>query len=91
MLSHEKVVEAVEDYFRNLDIGGKNKQIQREEPITFGARVGGLADVVLQWALRSGYWNNPPVFVRVADRYKRYPGSTHRGAGFRCVIGSRTH
>lgn len=48
MLSHEKVVEAVEDYFRNLDIGGKNKQIQREEPITFGARIGGLADVVLQ-------------------------------------------
>lgn len=38
--------------------------------------------------LRGGYWNNPPVFVRVADRYKRYPGSTHRGSGFRCVIGS---
>lgn len=38
--------------------------------------------------LRGGYWNNPPVFVRVADRYKQYPGSTHRGSGFRCVIGS---
>ena len=38
--------------------------------------------------LRGGYWNNPPVFVRVADRYKRYPGSTHRGSGFRCVVGS---
>ena len=38
--------------------------------------------------LRGGYWNNPPVFVRVADRYKRYPGSTHRGSGFRCAIGS---
>ena len=48
-------------------------------------------NVKSQRALRSGYWNNPPVFVRVADRYKRYPGSTHRGAGFRCVIGSRTH
>ena len=36
--------------------------------------------------LRGGYWNNPPVFVRVADRYKQYPGSTHRGSGFRCVI-----
>ena len=41
--------------------------------------------------LRGGYWNNPPVFVRVADRYKRYPGSTHRGSGFRCVMGSLTH
>ena len=40
--------------------------------------------------LRSGYWDNPLVFVRVADRYKRYPGSTHRGSGFRCVI-SLTH
>ena len=38
--------------------------------------------------LRSGYWNNPPTFVRVSDRYKRYPGSTHRGSGFRCVIDS---
>ena len=38
--------------------------------------------------LRGGYWNNPPAFVRVADRYKRYPGSTHRGSGFRCVIDS---
>ena len=38
--------------------------------------------------LRGGYWNNPPVFVRVADRYKQYPGSTHRGSGFRCVMGS---
>ena len=37
--------------------------------------------------LRGGYWKNPPVFVRVADRYKRYPRSTHRGSGFRCVIG----
>ena len=36
--------------------------------------------------LRSGYWNNPAVFVRVADRYKRSPDSTHRGAGFRCVM-----
>ena len=36
--------------------------------------------------LRSGYWDNPPVFVRVADRYKRSPDSTHRGAGFRCVM-----
>lgn len=41
--------------------------------------------------LRGGYWNNPPVFVRVADRYKRYPGSTHRGSGFRCVMGSLRH
>ena len=39
--------------------------------------------------LRGGYWNNPAVFVRVADRYKQYPGSTHRGSGFRCVIGPR--
>ena len=36
--------------------------------------------------LRSGYWNNPPIFIRTADRYKRYPGSTHRGSGFRCVM-----
>ena len=36
--------------------------------------------------LRSGYWNNPAVFVRVADRYKRSPDSAHRGAGFRCVM-----
>ena len=35
--------------------------------------------------LRSGYWDNPPVFVRVADRYKRSPDLTHRGSGFRCV------
>jgi formylglycine-generating enzyme required for sulfatase activity len=40
--------------------------------------------------LRSGYWDNPLVFVRVADRYKRYPGSTHRGSGFRCAM-SLTH
>ena len=39
--------------------------------------------------LRGGYWNNPPVFVRVADRYKQYPGFTHRGSGFRCVMGTR--
>ena len=36
--------------------------------------------------LRSGYWDNPAVFVRVADRYKRSPDSAHRGAGFRCVM-----
>ena len=36
--------------------------------------------------LRSGYWNNPPAFIRTADRYKRYPGSAHRGSGFRCVV-----
>ena len=40
--------------------------------------------------LRSGYWDNPPVFVRAADRYKRSPDSTHRGSGFRCVM-SLTH
>ena len=36
--------------------------------------------------LRSGYWDNPPIFVRVADRYKRSPDSTHRGSGFRCAM-----
>lgn len=48
-------------------------------------------DVNSPRVLRSGYWNNPPAFVRVSDRYKRHPSSTHRGSGFRCVMGSLTH
>ena len=35
--------------------------------------------------VRSGYWYNQSVYVRVADRYKLSPDSTHRGGGFRCV------
>ena len=35
--------------------------------------------------VRSGYWYNHSVYVRVADRYKLSPDSTHRGGGFRCV------
>ena len=48
-------------------------------------------DVNSPRVLRSGYWNNPPAFVRVSDRYKRHPSSTHRGSGFRCVMDSLTH
>ena len=36
--------------------------------------------------VRSGYWYNRSVYVRVADRYKLSPDSTHRGGGFRCVM-----
>ena len=36
--------------------------------------------------VRSGYWYNQSVYVRVADRYKLSPDSTHRGGGFRCVM-----
>ncbi|MDE0397748.1 MAG: thermonuclease family protein [Candidatus Poribacteria bacterium] len=46
MTSHDRVVRAVEEYFSNLPLQGKNIDI--EEPIQFGANVGGFADVVLK-------------------------------------------
>ena len=48
MTSHDRVVRAVEEYFQNLSIGGGNGTINTEEPIQFGAKVGGFADVVLK-------------------------------------------
>ena len=64
---------------RNPIAGESLTEITERYPTVKGPRV-----------LRSGYWDNPPVFVRVADRYKRSPDSTHRGSGFRCAM-SLTH
>lgn len=46
MTSHDRVVRAVEEYFSTLPLQGKSVDI--EEPIQFGVKVGGFADVVLQ-------------------------------------------
>ena len=64
---------------RNPIAGESLTEITERYPTVKGPRV-----------LRSGYWNNPPEFVRVADRYKRSPDSTHRGSSFRCAM-SLTH
>ena len=47
MRSHDKIVRAVEDYFQTLPLEGDNISIRNEEPIAFGAKVGGFADVLL--------------------------------------------
>ena len=47
MTSHNRVVQTVKEYFETLPLG-MNKAIDTEEPIQFGANVGGFADVVLR-------------------------------------------
>ena len=46
MTSHNRVIRAVKEYFSTLAL--RDKSINIEEPIQFGSRVGGFADVVLQ-------------------------------------------
>ena len=46
MTSHNRVVQSVKEYFETLPIAGR--VIDTEEPIAFGTRVGGFADVVLR-------------------------------------------
>ena len=47
MTLHNRVVQTVKEYFETLPLG-MNKAIDTEEPIQFGANVGGFADVVLR-------------------------------------------
>ena len=46
MTSHNRVVQSVKEYFGTLSITGR--VIDTEEPISFGSKVGGFADVVLR-------------------------------------------
>ena len=46
MTSHNRVVQSVKEYFGTLSIVGR--VVDTEEPISFGAKVGGFADVVLR-------------------------------------------
>ena len=46
MTSHNRVVQSVKAYFETLPIAGR--VIDVEEPISFGTKVGGFADVVLR-------------------------------------------
>ena len=46
MTSHNRVVQSVKEYFETLPIAGR--VIDTEEPISFGTKVGGFADVVLR-------------------------------------------
>jgi formylglycine-generating enzyme required for sulfatase activity len=42
-------------------------------------------DVTSLRVLRSGYWYNSPMHVRIADRYRASPDDASRGYGFRCA------
>ena len=46
MTLHSRIVQIVKEYFEDLPL--VDRVIDTEEPISFGARVGGFADVVLR-------------------------------------------
>ena len=46
MTSHNQIVQVVKEYFETLPLAGK--VIDTEEPISFGTKVGGFADVVFR-------------------------------------------
>ncbi len=50
--------------------------------------VNNFQNVTSLRVLRSGYWYNSPIHVRIADRYRASPDDASRGYGFRCVMGA---